>query len=83
MACCTLTTILSKIGEFFPECEDIEQATLESLHIDSFALIELILGLESTFDFEFEDELLDPEAFQTVGQLARYVEERISSNGSG
>lgn len=83
MTCCTSTAILSKIGEFFSECDDVEHATLESLHVDSFALIELILELESTFDFEFEDEMLDPEAFQTMGQLARYVEERILSDGSG
>jgi acyl carrier protein len=80
---CRDAVILSTINEFFPECDNIEQATFESLHIDSFALIELILGLESTFDFEFEDEMLDPEAFQTMGQLARYVEERISADGSG
>jgi acyl carrier protein len=79
----TDTAILSKIGESFPECDDIEHATFESLHVDSFALIELILELESTFDFEFEDQMLDPGAFQTVGQLARYVEERISSGKSG
>jgi acyl carrier protein len=74
--CCTDTAISPKIGEFFPECADIERATPESLHIDSFVLIELLLGLESAFDFEFEDEMLDPETFQTMRQ-ARYVEKRF------
>ena len=83
MSCCTDAAVLAELAKFFPECRDIEHATLESLHVDSFALIEIVLGLESTFGFEFEDEKLEPEAFRTVGQLAQYVEERVSSNGPG
>lgn len=83
MASCTSGAVLSKIAESLPECDDIEHATPASLHIDSFALIELVLALESAFDFEFEDEMLDPEAFQTMGQLAQYVAKRMSSDGSG
>jgi acyl carrier protein len=70
--------VMSKIAEFFPECDDIESATFDSLHIDSFALIELILALESAFAFEFEDDMLNLDTFQTLGQLAHYVEKRIS-----
>lgn len=70
--------VISKIAEFFPECDDVENATFDSLHIDSFALIELVLALESTFDLEFEDDMLNLDTFQTLGQLARYVEKRIS-----
>jgi acyl carrier protein len=73
---------LSKIAGFFPDCNDIEQATLESLHVDSFMFIQIVLSLESTFGFEFEDAMFEPGAFQTFGQLAFYVEKRVSNGSS-
>ena len=81
--CVDTTVVLSRIAEFYPDCSDIEYATLDSLHIDSFAMIEIILNIESEFDIEFEDEMLDPESFETMGHLAHYVAGRISLNGPG
>lgn len=73
---------LSTIAKFFPDGTDIEHATLGALHIDSFMLIQIMLALESAFGFEFEDAILEPGAFETLGQLALYVEKMVSNGSS-
>lgn len=51
--------------------------------IDSFGLIGLIASLERTFGIEIVEEDVVPEHFQTLDQLARFVEAKLAAGGSG
>ena len=53
------------------EAEKItEEATLESLGIDSLDMVELICDLEEKCDVEFGE----PEGIETVGQLVAHID---------
>ena len=47
--------------------------------LDSIALMELISILEKTFAFEFSDEELNLETFQTLSTLTEFVSGKIAS----
>lgn len=47
-----------------------EEATLESLGIDSLDMVELICDLEEKCDVEFDE----PEGIETVGQLVAHID---------
>ena len=47
-----------------------EEATLESLGIDSLDMVELICDLEEKCDVEFGE----PEGIETVGQLVAHID---------
>lgn len=47
-----------------------EDATLESLDIDSLDMVELICDLEERCDIEFGE----PEGIETVGQLVAHID---------
>lgn len=47
-----------------------EDATLESLGIDSLDMVELICDLEETCDIEFGE----PEGVETIGQLVAHID---------
>jgi acyl carrier protein len=49
--------------------------------IDSFGLIGLIASLERTFGIDIVDEDVVPEHFQTLEQLAAFVEAKRSAGG--
>jgi acyl carrier protein len=51
--------------------------------IDSFGLIGLIASLERTFGIEIVEEDVVPEHFQTLEQLARFVEAKLAAGDSG
>jgi acyl carrier protein len=72
-------SVLSTIEEWL-ERQEVEHATLDSLGVDSFGLVMLVLELESTFDVVLEDVVQAADPFRmTVGRLAREVERRISN----
>lgn len=48
----------------------VEDATLESLGIDSLDMVELICDLEEKCDIEFGE----PEGIETVGQLVAHID---------
>ena len=48
----------------------VEDATLDSLGIDSLDMVELICDLEEKCDVEFGE----PEGIETVGQLVAHIE---------
>jgi acyl carrier protein len=50
----------------------------DDLGLDSMATIELVYQLEDVFDLEIPDQ--DLVGFATVGNVVRYVEERLSSS---
>jgi acyl carrier protein len=51
--------------------------------IDSFGLIGLIASLERTFGIEIVEEDVVPEHFQTLEQLAAFVETKLSAGNPG
>jgi len=50
------------------------EAVQDDLHLDSMALLELVVGLEKEFAVEVdEDELDSPEHFKSVESIAKFV----------
>ena len=47
------------------------------LGIDSVDALQLIAAFEERFDLTIDDELLEPELFETIGSLADFVEGRL------
>ena len=52
----------------------METHLMKDLEADSLDAVEIIMAIEDEFDFEVPDE--DAEKFQTVGDIAKYVEEK-------
>ena len=48
----------------------VEDATLESLGVDSLDMVELICDLEEKCDIEFGE----PEGIETIGQLVSHID---------
>lgn len=48
----------------------------EGLGLDSIAIVELITLIEDNFDFEFDEEHLNLEAFHDVQTLAKFIAEQ-------
>jgi acyl carrier protein len=44
--------------------------------LDSLALVELITALENHFDFQMDEGDITAEVFESVGSLARYIDEQ-------
>ncbi|MBW2273190.1 MAG: acyl carrier protein [Deltaproteobacteria bacterium] len=59
-------------GEMRPEA-----SILDDLGADSLDVVELVMAIEETFDIEIPDE--DAEAMRTVGDVERYVSERVAA----
>ena len=49
---------------------------MKDLKADSLDAVEIIMAIEDEFEIEIPDE--DAEKFQTVGDLVRYVEDKIA-----
>ncbi len=49
---------------------------MKDLEADSLDAVEIIIGIEDEFDIEIPDE--DAENFQSIGDIVRYVEEKIN-----
>ena len=63
---------------------DIETPLLSSgLDLDSVAVLELILAVESEFGIEFKDEELSVALFDSVGALARAIEAKLAVHPAG
>ena len=45
--------------------------------LDSVVLSALIVHIEDEWDFEIADEEIEPELFETLGSLSRFVETKI------
>ena len=46
---------------------------LNELNINSVDFIKIIIEIENTFDFEFDDDALAPGTFQTIQDVYNYV----------
>lgn len=65
----TITTLLNNNLDIEPE-QVTEDATFDSLGIDSLDMVELICDLEDECGIEFGE----PEGLETVGDLINYIE---------
>ncbi len=54
----------------------LETHLMKDLEADSLDAVEIIMAIEDEFDFEVPDE--DAERFQSVGDIVKYIEERLS-----
>ena len=53
----------------------METHLMKDLEADSLDAVEIIMAIEDEFDIEVPDE--DAEKFQNIGDIIRYVEEKI------
>jgi len=54
---------------------------LESGIIDSLGVLDVVAFVESTFNITVDDEDLSPDNFQSVAQMAAYVERKRNVSG--
>jgi len=52
-----------------------DTSLMKDLEADSLDAVEIIMAIEDEFDIEIPDE--DAEKFQNVGDIVKYVEEKI------
>ena len=72
------TVIAEQLG--VEEDEVVEEAIpLEDLGADSLDIVELVMAYEEEFDLEISDE--DAEKWHNVGDVVKYVAERLSPTG--
>jgi len=53
----------------------METSLMKDLEADSLDAVEIMMAIEDEFDIEIPDE--DAEKFQSVGDIVRYVDERV------
>ena len=53
----------------------METSLMKDLEADSLDAVEIMMAIEDEFDIEIPDE--DAEKFQSVGDIVRYVDEKI------
>ncbi len=46
--------------------------------LDSMAVVSLITGIEEKYDITVEDDEISADAFETVGNLAAFIERKVS-----
>ena len=54
----------------------METSLMKDLEADSLDAVEIMMAIEDEFDIEIPDD--DAEKFQSVGDIVRYVDEKIS-----
>ncbi len=55
---------------------DPEESLFDSGYLDSFALTDLVSGLEQEFGFEIPDADLNPRKFDSISRIQSYLESR-------
>lgn len=72
-----------KIKEIIMEQLSVEESQvgmethlMKDLEADSLDAVEIIMAIEDEFDIEVPDE--DAEKFQSVGDIVKYVEEKLN-----
>ena len=76
-----LERIISYLSEQLdiPAEEMNRNTTIESLHLDSLDMVEMVMDMEEELgvDFEMEGKL----EVQTIGELADFIEEKLAEIG--
>lgn len=53
------------------------ETRLETLGLDSLNVVDVLLGIEETFDISVDDAAIEPETVETVGSLVAFVLDRL------
>ncbi|PJI06508.1 MULTISPECIES: phosphopantetheine-binding protein [Clostridium] len=72
--------ILREKAEIDKSIEISIDSKLIDLGIDSFVAIQVLVGLEQIFDFQFPDNMLTPEIFATAQSLIEAIEISMNNN---
>ena len=54
----------------------LEASLMKDLEADSLDAVEIIMAIEDEFDIEVSDE--DAEAFENIGDIVKYIEEKVN-----
>ena len=75
--------VFDKLKEIITEQLGVDESILninthlmKDLEADSLDAVEIIMAIEDEFDIEIPDE--DAEKFQTIGDIVRYVEDKMN-----
>jgi acyl carrier protein len=60
--------------------EFIRETTFIDLGINSVDFIKFIVGIETIYDFEFDDEDIQAGRFETMGELADFINSKIEES---
>ena len=72
------TIIIDQLGAK-PEKVTSEASFIDDLGADSLDTVELIMALEEEFEIEIPDE--DAGKIKTVGELIKYIEDKVPAKG--
>ncbi|WP_159952595.1 acyl carrier protein [Rhizobium sp. 18065] len=71
----TIRTLLAKLGGLPVAVDTIaDNADLYAVGLSSFASVQLMLGLEESFDMEFPDHLLNRKSFASIAAIETTVQ---------
>lgn len=59
------------------------ETSLGKAGVDSITFVNLVVALESEFNFEWDDEMLLFTAFPTLRNMIDYVESKVSGSSDG
>lgn len=67
--------VLEIVAEILPDRSDIDlrSAALTDVGLDSLAIVELVVIIESRFDIQFDDRDLVRVTFQTIASIAKAI----------
>ncbi|MGF9909446.1 acyl carrier protein [Brevibacillus porteri] len=54
-----------------------QEIRLQDVGINSLGFIRLVVAVENEFGFQFEDDMLNVELFQTIQELITYIEGKV------
>lgn len=76
----TIRELLSKLGNLPVAVDQLaDDADLYTAGLSSFASVQLMLGLEDSFDIEFPDNLLNRKSFSSIAAIQSTVEQIVAA----
>lgn len=54
-----------------------DQSLFEDLQFDSVSFVGMIVELEGSYRITFDEEYIDPEKLQTLGDVAKYIKQKL------
>ncbi|MEN7343989.1 MAG: phosphopantetheine-binding protein [Pseudomonadota bacterium] len=72
-----MKTVL-QLGDFFDDADSDTELLGSIPELDSMAVVSILTAFEERFDIEIDDDDLDATAFETLGALTSFVEQKLS-----
>lgn len=54
-----------------------EHSLFDDLQFDSISFVGMIVELEGSYRISFDEDYIDPEKLQTVGDVAKYIRQKV------